>query len=199
MVKLCRADNLGFTWLVLLIPIFCEQMNPFLVKLFFLWLFCFGARLTSYLSPEAQEITENPHASILFYWQVLNCQVNYISTILLSQLYIKTFVAGVPPTIGVMFCLRKYHIIHGEQEKSHSFIQKCMLLRYARIICKFTWQVRVEGSVEKTSDEEADQYFDNRATEIQLRPLISDQVPPSPFFDLQKQCSAYSIFDRPSP
>lgn len=79
MVKLCRVDNLGFTW------------------------------LTSYESRKAQEITENPHASILFYWHILNCQV------------------------------------------------------------------RVEGSVDKISDEESDQYFDNRATEIQIRPLISNQ------------------------
>ncbi|KAI5683560.1 hypothetical protein M9H77_04788 [Catharanthus roseus] len=65
--------------------------------------------LTSYESRKAQELDENPYASILFYWDILNCQV------------------------------------------------------------------RVEGPVVKVSEEESDEYYDNRAREIQIRPLISNQ------------------------
>ncbi|XP_019152812.1 PREDICTED: pyridoxine/pyridoxamine 5'-phosphate oxidase 1, chloroplastic-like isoform X2 [Ipomoea nil] len=64
---------------------------------------------TSYESRKAREISENPHASLLFYWSCLNCQI------------------------------------------------------------------RVDGFVQKVSDEESEQYFHSLPRDIQIRPIISKQ------------------------
>ncbi|KAK6148450.1 hypothetical protein DH2020_019362 [Rehmannia glutinosa] len=80
---------------------------------------------SNYGSRKGREISENPHASLLFYWNILNRQAN----------------------------------------------------------------VRIEGFVEKVSDEESEQYFCSRPREIQIAPAVSKQsteIPGRKF--LQQQC-----------
>lgn len=94
---------------------------------------------SNYGSRKAQEISENPHASLLFYWSGLNRQV------------------------------------------------------------------RVEGFVQKVSDEESEQYFRSRPREIQIGPAVSEQsivIPGRQFLhqkykELEEKYSDGSMIPRP--
>lgn len=79
MVLLKGIDKDGFVWLV---QFYIVIVINVLILLFFkadFSLSCYCSllcRYTNYGSRKARQISENPHASLLFYWDGLNRQVN---------------------------------------------------------------------------------------------------------------------------
>ncbi|KAL0355987.1 UNVERIFIED_CONTAM: Pyridoxine/pyridoxamine 5'-phosphate oxidase 1, chloroplastic [Sesamum radiatum] len=113
---------------------------------------------TNYESRKAHQISENPQAALLFYWDALNRQVR---------------VEGSVQKVS-------------DEESEQYFHSRPRGSQIGAIVSK---QVRVEGFVQKVSDEESEQYFCSRPREIQIAPAVSKQSTVIPGREaLHQQC-----------